>query len=158
MGFDVVLLEGVFASTGDLTVDGSRVDDTLDRFVGTRVRVAAHHLPADPVDPMRWGGGSCTYQPGPCPYGHHADPARMYSYTGEGVLRPDGDGWTLTRFDGRVDRLGLSAMAGHRGRIAVASVLDVDKMRDAVSSAGVEADLGVRVDELRSVLDRLRRK
>lgn len=157
MGFDVVLLEGSFAPTADLSVDGSRVSDALARFVGTRVRLAAHHLPSDPVDPTRWGGGSCGYQPGPCPYGHHGDPTRMYSYTGEGVLGVDGDGWALTRFDGRVDRVGLSALVGHRGRVAVASVVDIDAMRDTVSVSGVEADLGVKVDELRSLLDRLRR-
>ncbi len=157
MGFNVVLLEGVFSGP-HLTVPGGSVDDAIAEFVGTRVRLAAHHLPADPVDPTRWGGGSCTYQPDPCPFGHHDDPTRMYSYSGEGVLDRDGRDWTITRFDGTVDRVGVRALVGHRGRVAVAPVVDVDAMRDAVAASGVGSDLGVRADELRRVLERLRRK
>jgi len=135
----------------------AKVTDPLIRFIGQRVRLAAHHLPSDPIDPMRWGGGSCGYQPGPCPVGHHLDPTRMYSFAGEGILDRDGSEWVLLRFDGAVVRVGLSALAGHRGRIVAAPLIDVDAMRDQVVSAGIDADVGIRVDELRSVLDRLRR-
>ena len=156
MGFNVVLLEGVFAGP-HLSTRGGTVVDALAQFVGERVRLAAHHLPSDPVDPTRWGGGSCTYQPGPCPFGHHVDPTRMYSVTAEGVLGRDGDAWTLARFDGTTVSVGLDALVGHRGRVACAPMFDVEAMRDSVLSSGVDGDLGVKVDELRSVLDRLRR-
>lgn len=152
----VVLLEGVFDQ--DLSVDGRSVAEALSQFVGTRIRLAAHHLPADPVDPTRWGGGSCMYQPGPCLYGHHVDPTRMFSYVGDGVLGRDREWWTVTRFDGGVDRPDLSVLAGHQGRVAIATVFDVEAMRDAVSSTFDGVDLGVRAEELRSVLERLRRK
>jgi hypothetical protein len=151
--FNVVVIEGTFG--GQVTVDMS-VRDALSPLVGVRVRLAAHHLPSTPIDPTRWGGGSCSFQPNPCPFGHHADPTRMYSFSDEGVLGEDGDGWTLTRFDGRVVRAALSNLDGHRGRVVAAPVVDVEAMRDTVSASGVGADLGVRADQIRAVLERLR--
>lgn len=156
MGFSVVLLEGVFAGP-NLSIRGGPVADALVQFVGERVRLAAHHLPSDPIDPTRWGGGSCTYQPGLCPFGHHAYPTRMYSFSAEGILGRDGDAWTLTRFDGTVVPIGLEALVGHRGRVACAPVFDVEAMRDSVVSSGIDGDIGIKVDELRAVLERLRR-
>jgi hypothetical protein len=156
VGFNVVLLEGVFVGP-HLSARGGTVAEALAQFVGERVRLAAHHLPSDPVDPTRWGAGSCTYQPGPCPFGHHIDPTRMYSFSAEGVLGRDGDAWTLAKFDGTVARIGLDAMTGHRGRVACAPMIDVDAMRDSVTTSGIDGDIGVRADELRSVLERLRR-
>jgi len=157
VGFNVVLIEGVFSGP-HLSASGGSVNEALSGFVGSRVRLSAHHLPVEPIDPTRWGGGSCTYEPGPCPFGHHTDPTRMFSYTGEGVLDRDGNTWTVTRFDGTVDRVDLSALVGHRGRVAAAPVLDIEAMRDAVTASGIGSDLGVRADELRQVLERLRRK
>jgi hypothetical protein len=156
VGFNVVLLEGVFTGSS-LSINGGTVADALAQFIGERVRLAAHHLPADPIDPTRWGGGSCTYQPGPCPFGHHADPTRMYSVTAEGVLSKDGNAWTLTRFDGTTVFVGLDALIGHRGRVACAPMFDVEAMRDSVMSSGSTRNIGVKIDELRNVLERLRR-
>lgn len=157
MGFNVVLFEGVFSGP-HLSAHGASVADVLTDFIGSRVRIAAHHLPSDPIDPTRWGGGSCTYGPGPCPFGHHTDPTRMFSYAGEGVLGRDGAAWTIARFDGTVDRVDLSPLIGHQGRVVAAQVIDLESMRDAVAAAGIGPELGVRADELRQVLERLRGK
>jgi hypothetical protein len=162
--FNLVLIEGVFDSSARIgesnTIPMTRVIGELTPLLGQQVRLAAHHLPSDPIDPTRWGGGSCAYQTaGVCPYGHHQDSTRMYSFSGEGVLGqgPGGSGWTLTRFDGVQLQVGLGFLEGHRGRVACAPLFDVEAMRDAVVSSGMGADLGVRADELRSMLERLRR-
>jgi len=151
LDFKVVIIEGIF---GESVTVGRSVQDALVPLLGARVRLAAHHLPSTPIDPTRWGGGSCSFQPERCPFGHHVDPTRMYSFSDEGVLGEDGDGWTLTRFDGRVVRPALSALDGHRGRVVAAPVVDVEAMRDAAS--GVDVDIGVRADQIRAVLERLR--
>lgn len=164
--FSLVLIEGFFDSSVRIaessTISMTRVTGELTPLLGQQVRLAAHHLPADPIDPIRWGGGSCAYQAsGVCPYGHHQDPTRMYSFSGEGVLGQSGSDWTLTRFDGVQVQVGLGFLEGHRGRVACAPLFDVEAMRDAVVSSGMGADLGadlgVRADELRSMLERLRR-
>lgn len=159
-----MLIEGFFDDSARIaepnTISKARVAGELTPLLGQQVRFAAHHLPSDPIDPTRWGGGSCAYQAsGVCPYGHHQDPTRMYSFSGEGVLgqEPGGSSWTLTRFDGTTVQVNLGFLEGHRGRVACAPLFSVDAMRDAVVSSGIGADLGVRADELRSVLERLRR-
>jgi hypothetical protein len=153
--FKVVLIEGVFDVAHKRTLA-----DALSPLIGQHIRIAAHHLPSNPVDPTRWGGGSCTYQPGLCPYQHHVDPTRMYSYTGEGVLDLRiGDNWVLTKFDGTVESVGLSALKGHQGRVAAAPIFSVEQMRDTVAASDIAgADLGVRAEELKAVLNRLRGK
>lgn len=155
MRFNVVLLEGVFAGP-HLSTQGGTLADALTPLLGERVRIAAHHLPSTPIDPTRWGGGSCTYQPGPCPFGHHLNPTNMYSFSEEGILGKKDQEWTLTRFNGTVISLAFDALAGHQSRIACAPVVDIDTMRDSLAASGIDPGIGVTIDNLRATLNRLR--
>jgi hypothetical protein len=132
-------------------------------FLDGRVQIAVHQLPNMPPDLTRWGGGSCLWMgAGLCPFGHHKEPFRLFNVSGDGFLRYDLDhgrsegGWWLDRPDGAREILPLAmAMAGHRGRVAVATAMTVEQMRDAVMSSGdlnsVEA-LGRRAEDLRDLV------
>jgi hypothetical protein len=185
-GFQAVLLEGVFFLGEDPYPDAHgtvregflnlwvklgeqtprSVYEALRPFLGERVRFAAHHVPQMPLDPGRWGGGSCLWEPGGhCPYGHHSNPTGLFNFTGEGVLVYDLDhgtctgGWWLEQFDGNRTMLPLAhALSGHHGRVAVATAMTVEDMRASLEEAGdvgsVEA-IGEKVADLRDLVERL---
>ena len=160
----IVLLEGLFTtneSGDDLFVQSDRgrssVSEHLVPMLGQQVRLAAHHLPSNPINPARWGGGSCEHQGGICPFGHHQDPTRMYSFAGEGVLKRSHHGkWLLSTFEGQLLVPQLDDLCGHWGRVACVSVTAVERMRDVVAKSGLDANLGVRASELKDLLSRLR--
>lgn len=186
-GFHAILLEGVFylgdepypdvngetrEGYTDLLVphrDGPKsVYDELLPLVGSKVRVAAHHLPMLPIDPARWGGGCCMFQEmGHCPFGHHEHPGRLFNVSEEGILVYDIDhsrsegGWWVERFDGTRVPLPLAhALVGHQSRVAAATALAIDEMKDAVAESGmdpVEA-LGGKITEMRDLAERLQGK
>lgn len=144
------------------------VRERLLPFVGKKVRVAAHHLPTDPTaSPPKWGLGSCVWQAmgGECPYGHNEhNPMDLFSISEEGVLVFDLDhskrsgGWWLEKFDGTRMMLPLLwALNGHHGRIAAATALSIEDMRDTVTKAGVDSveGLNAQAQGLQDLLGRL---
>lgn len=156
--YPILLLEGVFDSGGESPLTGDSLDQALLPFAGQRVRFAAHHLPASPIDPTRWGGGGCTWQAsGFCPAGHHVRPTWLYNVTCEGVLDRDvAGGWYVEKGDGSRVALALwDNLRGHAGRVAVATTATVEAMRDGVVVSQVEA-VGRRVDDLRDLMGSLR--
>jgi len=152
--FHIVILEGLFyiSGVGELCVEketGAKVivADHLQPMIGERVRFALHHIPPAKIDESKWGGGCCHFQPSECPVGHHNNPAWLLNVSGEGYLQrkyqPNAQGsergpWRLTQFDGTDLELPLEGLVGHDSRIAVASVLDVEKMREALEGQGVD--------------------
>ena len=184
--FKAILLEGLFFLSEDpypdsqglikagftnlmvQTDDGlvKSVYDTLRPFVGERVQLASHHLPNNPPDVSLWGGGSCFWEPsGQCPFGHHERPQALFNVSGEGILEYDlnhskgSGGWWLLRPDGTRDMLPFAhALRGHRSRVAVATLMTVDQMRDSLLASGaldtVEG-LGKKVTELKDLVERL---
>lgn len=166
-GFRALLLEGVFYNEGPrFLCAGARgvegVSSVLSSVEGQRVRFAAHHLPptAQP-DLSKWGGGCCLWQPsGRCPAGHAEKPSWLFNISLEGVLLRVGDAWFVEGFDGKTTALTLQEMLiGHHARIATATLLDVEKMREAVESknmTGTVDDLVARADDLRDLLSRIR--
>lgn len=165
----VLLIEGVFSrreKDGELIVvpdDGpsQKVDDLLEPFTDARVQLSFHHLPSMPIDPTRWGGGSCLWQPvGRCPFGHHEHPGRLLNFAGNGFLKKTVDGWALQGLDGATRDLGLSLLEGHYGRVAAAPMDAIEQMRDQVLQSGQALDvegLGVRAADLKSILERVQR-
>ena len=159
MGFHVVILEGLFylSGVGELCVEletGSKevVADYLSPMIGDRVRLAFHHTPPSRIDPSKWGGGCCHFQPAECPVGHHQNPAWLLNVSGEGILQrehkldPQGNergAWYLAQFDGSKMDLPLEGLIGHDSRIAAASVMDVEKMREALDGQ----DIGGLIDQ-----------
>lgn len=157
--FSTALLEGLFYETeGRLTTDrGGFVDDLLAPLVGQDIQLAIHFVPQLPIDPQKWGGGSCLWQPAECPAGHHEHPDRILNIAVRGVLEREDTTWWVRQLDGKRLQIPLELLDGHHGRLAAASVFDVGKMRDAIT--GFDPDqiesLGVQATELRDMLSNL---
>lgn len=166
--FHAILVEGLFYERdGALHIeqdDGTHVSwaDTLACVVDQRVQLAIHHLPPNGIEPDEPGAGSCKFPGGVgCPVRHDTYPTRLLSFHMEGVLRVDP--WRLEKFDGSVVALPLQGMTGHFGRVGVATVVDVEKMREQLAASSPEkmaemlAASGVNAGDLQNMLDRLRR-
>ena len=187
--FQAILLEGIFFLGTDPYPDSNgetregfcdllvqedpgkpsrSVYDILLPLVGQKVQFAAHHLPSLPIDPTRWGAGSCMWQSaGHCPYGHHERPGDLFNVSVQGVLvydldheKSSGD-WWVEQFDGKRVPLPLAlVLAGHQARIAAATVMSVEEMRSALEKAGggsIDA-LGASVSNMQELLERLTSK
>lgn len=165
--FQAILIEGHFTyEMGGLVCHAAQgrvlVDEVLSPFEGKRVRIAAHHLPPMPPDPTRWAGGACRWQDqGLCPAGHHARPTWLYNESVEGVLERAGLGdWVVVAFNGTRTNLPLAQLlVGHSARIAAATVVSVEKMRESLEAKGMQGTvegMTERVADLRELLGRLR--
>jgi hypothetical protein len=184
--FQAILLEGLFYPSEDPYPDANgvlrdgfndllvkpdsgpvqSVYETLKPFIGERVQIAVHQLPDSPPNLARWGGGSCFWQDaGHCPFGHHEHPHRLFNVSGQGFLIYDLDhgksegGWWLEEPNGNRLMLPLAlALTGHRARVATATALSVEEMRDALAASG-ELDsiegIGNRVSDLKDLVSGL---
>lgn len=164
LDFNAILVEGLFYDKdGALHIEkegGDHVSlaDVLAPVVGQRVQMALHHLPPSGIDPSLPGAGSCRFPGGRgCPAGHERAPDRLLSFHMDGVLRADP--WRVERFDGTVHRIPVGGMPGHYGRVGAATVVDVEKMREALSGLNVEEILGqgLGAQDLEGVLERLKK-
>lgn len=161
--FSTALVEGIFAldGTGQMRVEGEdgvvrSLEETLRPMVGSMVHLAAHFLPVE-MDPTRWGFGSCRWQPSECPAGHHKNPTFLLSVKGEGVLHGEDGCWWVETFAGLKVEIPLDQLNGHHGRVAAATAVDVEAMREKLS--GISPDdidaIGVQAEELKSMLGQL---
>lgn len=173
--FHAILLEGLFFLAEDRHFRDILVQTptgiqplyaALCPLIGQRVYFAVHHVPSDPIDPSRWGGGSCLWQPAArCPFGHHEHPTRLFNLTAQGMLTyafdPDtnSEGWSIACLDGSRVVLPLATcLPGHTARVAAATVLSVEQMRDSAGAAGMNVEgLGQRVTDLRDLVGDLGR-
>lgn len=158
--FQVILEEGLFYEQEDILFvehDGgtrSALPVVLAPLVGRRVQFALHHLPPDGLQPERPGAGSCRFPEGRgCPVRHDQHPDRLLAFHLDGVLKKDP--WRLEKFDGTEVVIPFGGMPGHYGRVAAATVLDVEAMRDALMK-DPSAAAGLKVRDLEAVLARLR--
>ena len=164
-GFDTILIEGIFYrdETSSLMARApegkvSAVDQVLGRLENLEIQFAMHHLPEMPLIPDRWGGGCCMWQAsGKCPAGHHENPSFLLSIAGRGVLRRQEDGWHLATFEGEDISIPLHQMEGHMGRIAAVTIIDLNKLRDSISSIDLEKidTVGIQATQLQEVLGQL---
>ena len=162
--FKVLLIEGLFYDRGgDLFVEQDHgvhrsVTEALSPLVGQRVQFALHHLPPHGIEAGAPGAGSCRFPEGKgCPVRHDEFPDRLLGFHLDGVLQ-GAPSWGMQKFDGTVVPIPFSGMVGHFGRVAAATILDVEAMRDsllkAVTSPGSS---GVNVQDLEALLGRLRK-
>ena len=168
MDFRVVLAEGVFyEEKAEVLIrqgpvaPAKSVLEELTPLVGKRIRLAMHHLPPNlqALDESKWGGGCCLWQPAPCPAGHHERPGYLLNVTGDGVLRYDDKGsWHLDMLDGSKLRLPFDQMVGHFGRLAAATLLDVDKLRDTLSPDDLDqvTAMSSKLGSIKEMLERMR--
>jgi len=164
--FRVVLVEGVFSRTGGFFYvqepgqQPTRLDQILRPLEGQRSRLALHHLPPT-LDETKWGGGSCLWEPHPCPAGHHWRPNFLLNVSGEGILGREDQKWFLDQFDGSRLFLPFELLAGHHGRVAGATLFDVEAMRDSLSSSGIDIEqvegMGERISDLRELLEKVKK-
>lgn len=136
----MLLYEGEFKATDDGSVwvdqpnrDGESVviQTALKQLVGHHVQFAMSHLPEMPVDVSKRGLGSCHVE-GVCPYGHNSGNLGIYAVTANGVLHESP--WRIEGFDGTVTEIRFEWMPGHAGRIACASLSELEKLRDSVAN------------------------
>lgn len=156
-----ILVEGLFyIQDGKISTDrGDFLYEHLEPMVGQDIQLALHFLPPTPPDPDRWGGGCCMWQPAECPAGHHEHPDRILNIALRGVLRHEGDQWSLDTFDGKQVVLPFALLDGHHGRVAAATVFDVQAMQESLAEKFTPESLetlGVRASNLRDLMERLR--
>lgn len=163
--FDTILVEGIFYHDPDgkllvksLTGPVIPLDETLARVQDREVQLAMHHLPEFPLAPDKWGGGCCMWQSiGTCPAGHHKDPSYLMNLSGRGILRRKDDVWFLETFEGTKQILPVDQLEGHNARVAVVTVVDLEKMKDALSGFNLDQieTLGVKAQQLQNMLGQL---
>jgi len=161
--FQAVLVEGLFfLKDGALHIekgDGERVAlaSVLQPLVGQRVQLALHHLPPQGIQAGQPGAGSCRFPGGVgCPVQHDQHPDRMLSFHMDGVLHADP--WRMVKFDSSVIAVPFQGMPGHYGRVAGATILAVEAMRDAVARGGMATLSGMDSASLEQMVEQLRRK
>lgn len=164
--FQIVLIEGLFYNRdGDLFVEQDNgehrsVLTTLLPLVGQRVQFAIHHLPPHGIQAGEPGAGACKFPGGKgCPVGHDVHPDRLLGFHLDGVLQ-NNPSWGLTKFDGTVAPIPFAGMDGHYGRVAAATIVDVEAMRESLLKAAVSPSSdssGLNVQDLEALLTRLRR-
>ena len=127
--------------------------DTFAPFMGEKVSFAMHHL-INMDRAKEWGIGSCHLSTiGWCPCNHHKTPYEVLNLTAEGVLKEDGDHLFLEKFDGEKFMLPMYLLVGHDCRIAMATVFDVEKMKDTVFQ---DEDLKSQLDQMMDLMNKLR--
>jgi hypothetical protein len=186
--FQALLLEGIFYSDSDsgaLMLESAKEDhvnviEALMRLNQRQVQISVHHLPPMPPDPTKQGGGCCLWGMEPrfpthggtthggttfCPFGHHKEPTKLLNVTAQGTLDlrvgsyESETTFAVQKFDGTEVVLPFQHyLAGHVGRIAAATVVDIEAMKDALLKSGgfgqVEG-LGERLGDLRDLLQQL---
>lgn len=160
-----ILIEGLFYLSPDtnkiMSDRGDSVEEHLGPLIDQDVQLAIHFLPPTPPEPDRWGGGCCMWQPAACPAGHHEHPDRILNVSVRGVLGydPTINRWWVDTFEGNQVTLPFALLDGHHGRVAAATVFDVQAMQEAlaekITPESLEA-LGVRANNLRDLMERLR--
>ena len=162
--FNTVVLEGVFYRDADgfLTVQTEQgnqfVDYTLHQFENQEVQLAMHHLPKIPLIPDQWGGGCCHWQAsGKCPAGHHEHPSFLLSVSERGILRHVLDKWFLETFEGTKVILPLHLMEGHTGRLAIVTIVNLEKLRESLSQMDTTKTeiVSIQAKQLQGVLGQL---
>lgn len=75
----------------------------------------------------------------------------------DGVLRADP--WRVEKFDGTVATVPFRGMEGHYGRLAAATMVDVEKMREALGQLNPAAfsSAGLKSQDLEEILAQLRK-
>lgn len=162
--FNLLLIEGLFYQRGaDLYIEQDSgvhrsVTEALLPLVGQRVQFAMHHLPPNGLQAGEPGAGSCRFPQGVgCPVQHDKRPDHLLSFHLDGVLR-NTPTWGVEKFDGKVVSIPFVGMVGHFGRVAAATILDVEAMRDSLlKTATSMGSSGLNAKDIETLLDRLRK-
>lgn len=156
-GLQCFVLEGLFFSRdGELCCQAEegiiKVSDSLLPLKDKEIDLFLCHKPPKPLQPDRWGGGSCYWQPsGKCPAGHHNLSSVLLRVKERGILVKIQDQWAIRAEKGTVF-LPFNMLEGHTGLFTGCN-LDLPKEGDAQYSA-LEA---VQVEMLSKVLETLKK-
>lgn len=135
----LILAEGVFkGEDGQVWVEqpdrnaaSVTVDEQLKDMVGQSVQLAMHQLPSMPLDHTKRGLGSCHVE-GKCPCGHDDGNWELYNVATQGILHAEP--WRIEQFDGTVVPLRFDWMVGHMGRMACASLTQLESLREIAAN------------------------
>jgi hypothetical protein len=163
---NVIWAEGfVFQHEGTLVLqqegkDPESLADLLSPMLNQHINIAFHFVPPNGLDETKWGFGSCTWEGrGTCPVEHHIPEhrQRMLSVKADGVLLALDGIWMVREFSGQLKKLPLPLLDGHYARLAIAPVLDIEKMRDALSASDMSKVevLGQQAEHLQGVLQNI---
>jgi hypothetical protein len=151
--------KSLFVSPEEDGRDPVEVSVVLEPFLDSKIQIALHHWPSAPQLGL-WGGGCCLWQShGKCPAGHHDNPAFLLNVGGKGFLRRAGDSWWVELEGGTVEPLPLELMDGHRGRLTVVTLVDMEEFHKGFSSEDAltqTAILGSQLQDIKALLDRFK--
>ena len=169
--FDATLKEGVFYSDSDyeefrktnflpfteiyLFENGEKIfiEEIISSFFDTEVMFSMHYL-VDLNKPNEWGAGSCLMQSlGWCPCEHHIDPQRILNVSETGYLRKQGEHIYIEKSDKSKEYLPFYLLVGHKGRVALTTVFDVQKIKKSLEA---DADLLSQVEGLESMIKNIK--
>lgn len=156
-GIYCFFLEGLFFSeNGSFLCQGDEgsltVCDSLLPLSGKEADLFLCHKPPSPVQPDRWGGGSCYWEPsGKCPAGHHNISSLILRVKEKGVLFEKNKQWVVRTERGVVE-LPFGMMEGHTGIFAGCSSLDLESVQ-SVDYSSMEVS---QVEILSKVLDKIK--
>lgn len=135
------------------------MDVLLSQFEGKSLRLIAHHRPPEPPQRERWGAGSCMLEnTGHCPFGHHKDPLRVFSFNCSGTLQKKEGQWVLQNGEETLP-LTLDFLLGHRSQVIVLKFFEtkeLDSQMDRLNPDNLDnpslEELSTRLQDLRNLL------
>jgi hypothetical protein len=137
--------------------EGTRdMDVVLSEFEGQHIRLLVHHRPLNPPDHSRWGGGCCFLQStGHCPFGHHEDAGRVFSFNCAGTLTRTDRGWELDGVAGPLE-VPLDFLIAHRGQVIILRSSDTTDLQEKVDSLDPSNLKNPSIEDLYSRLNEIK--
>lgn len=137
--------------------EGTRdVGAELRQYLGKEIRLIAHHRPFEPVNVNEWGGGCCMFENvGYCPFGHHEDSRRAFSFNVCGVLREQDDQWFLEQETEQVECF-MEFLVGHRSQIIITTVPDLASLEERIAAVTSDSPEGKTIEEIQQQITKTR--
>jgi len=158
--FRSTVLTGLFYERdGDLFVQDKQgpdasVSESLEPFLNQKIQIAAAHLPPTPVDPKKWGGGCCMWEPGECPAGHHHNPGYLVLMEAQGVITFEDGQWAVLTDEGKRVEVPVAMLLGHTAQVAVVTLFNSKDLSQEGSLEDIE-EMGQELEEMMGTLHQL---
>lgn len=133
-GLYCFILEGLFFLKNEIlwcqSEEGNfSVPEILSPLKGKEVDIFLCHKPPTPMQPDRWGGGSCYWEPsGRCPAGHHNLSSVLLRVKERGKLSYVSGKWLIKAERGKVE-LPIEKLDGHTGLFTACSSLNLEEAK-----------------------------
>jgi hypothetical protein len=161
MELRTLLIEGLWYKQDNVLKvcrkDGDAIDveESLKPMEGLSVLVSLHHLPPNPVEIDKWGGGCCHWEAlGKCPAGHHSIPDKIFTLSGQGVLVKGENEWFFEK-DGARTQIPLQFLEGHDARLVLVTTLKPTELVEKPITPDSVESLGFQISNLKDMLHQL---